>query len=360
MKRTYFTTNIIRSIFIFALLIFIFIKNEQLIWRSIIFAFLILLLCHIVENIYKLLNKENLAKLFHKLYIFIFIAFSCIFLIVWSYLCIKNEKYFLLIFPISIWLFVFYIIKRELLGIKTKKAKLKNSKFNFKFIISSFLVTSVLLIGIVCLIIGVKDKVNEYQIIKDYITTTAYFENYEIYNNGESLKHNKRKLHPTYRLIYTYKIKGKEYNLKTDYGSSSIPDINSTRKIKYNPNKPSEAVFIGTNGNNILIYFGAFFFLGGMVFVIAYLSIKGVFDKLRINILGLYIGIVFFIIGIGLIFLQLGATSSFIEVIKSMVFWVLIPIMFIVIGFFQIIKCIFFERLNMNTKKGKNNKIYFN
>jgi len=50
------------------------------------------------------------------------------------------------------------------------------------------------------------------------------------------------------------------------------------------------------------------------------------------------------IIGVGVILFQNGTTSSFIETVKSMGLWILIPIIFIIIGVFQIIKSLFFER----------------
>ena len=64
--------------------------------------------------------------------------------------------------------------------------------------------------------------------------------------------------------------------------------------------------------------------------------------------MGLYIGIVVLIIGIGIILFQYGTTASLIETVKLMGLWVVIPIMFIIIGIFQIIKCLFFERLETN------------
>ena len=68
---------------------------------------------------------------------------------------------------------------------------------------------------------------------------------------------------------------------------------------------------------------------------------QGVFDKVKINILGLYLGFVFFVVGIGMIVFQIGEASSFVEAIKRMGFWILIPVLFIITGGFQIIKCLF-------------------
>lgn len=90
-----------------------------------------------------------------------------------------------------------------------------------------------------------------------------------------------------------------------------------------------------------------------MVFVLIFLYAKGVFDKVKINILGLYIGFVFLVIGIGIIAFQMGEVPSLMETIKRMGFWILVPIMFIAIGGFQIIKCLFFERLKINNSNQK-------
>lgn len=123
-----------------------------------------------------------------------------------------------------------------------------------------------------------------------------------------------------------------------------IPERNSTREVKYDPNNPEEAILVGTNSSNFLIFFGGFFILGAAAFIIGALYMKGTFDKVKIDIMGTYFGVVFTIIGVGIILFQNGTTSSFIETIKSMGFWILIPILFIVVGTFQTVKCLFLNR----------------
>ena len=90
-----------------------------------------------------------------------------------------------------------------------------------------------------------------------------------------------------------------------------------------------------------------------MVFVLIFLQIKGVFDKVKIDIIGTYIGVIFTIIGIGIILLQNGTTSSFIETVKTMGFWILIPFMFIIVGIFQTIKCLLLPKLRMDSNSKK-------
>ncbi len=354
MKKGIFITNIIRAIFVFMILVFVLIKNEQLSLRLIIASFLLMTICYIAKNLCDLFNKPIGAKIFHKLFIIIFLLFGAGFLIGWSYAWIQNKQYLPLIFTIPFWIFEIHIFRKSLLNIKADSKQVKKkTKFDFRIVVSCFLVFSVLLSGIICLAIGIKDTYQTSKKTKNYLTTTCYYQDYEIYNSYDKKDHGRTENHTTYRLIYTYEINGKEYSIKTDYGSGSIPSKNSSREIKYNPDNPSEAVFIGTNANNGLIYFGAFFLLGGMVFVLIFLYVKGVFDKVRINILGIYIGFVFFVVGIGIIAFQMGEVSSLMESIKRIGFWIFIPVMFIIIGGFQIIKCLFFERLEINdsTKK---------
>ena len=62
--------------------------------------------------------------------------------------------------------------------------------------------------------------------------------------------------------------------------------------------------------------------------------------------MGIYIGTVFAVIGIGIILLQKGTASTFIETVKSMGFWIAIPIIFIIVGILEVIKCIVDARNN--------------
>lgn len=341
MKKTIFLSNIIRAIFVFMFLVFVFVKNEQRYLRMMILSFLLLTICYIAQNLCSLLNKPVGAKIFHKLFISIFLLFGACFITIWSYAFIQKKQYFPLIFTIPFWIFEIHIFRKSLLSRKSdsKKAE-KKPKFDFKMIVSCFLVGSILLSGMICLVIGMKDTYQVSKKTKDYLTATCYYKDYEIYDSYDKKDHDRVENHTTYRLIYVYEIDGKEYRIKTDYGSGSVPNENSSRKIKYDPDNPNKAVFAGTNANSGLIYFGAFFFLGGMVFVLMFLYAKGVFDQVKIDIIGLYIGFVFFIIGIGIIAFQIGEVSSLMEAVKRMGFWILIPVLFIIIGGFQMLKCL--------------------
>lgn len=89
-----------------------------------------------------------------------------------------------------------------------------------------------------------------------------------------------------------------------------------------------------------MIFFGGFFVFGGLAFVLGVLNIMGRFDKYRIDVLGLYVGILFVVIGIGFPAIKCREMQSLSETIQAFGFWILIPIMMTVVGVLQIVKCL--------------------
>ena len=89
-----------------------------------------------------------------------------------------------------------------------------------------------------------------------------------------------------------------------------------------------------------LILGGVIFTFGSFAFVLAALTIKGCFDKVKIDVLGLYAGIVIAVIGIGFILLKFGESYSLVETIRSFGLWIIIPILMTAVGVYQVIKCI--------------------
>ena len=89
-----------------------------------------------------------------------------------------------------------------------------------------------------------------------------------------------------------------------------------------------------------LILGGVIFTFGSFAFVLAALTIKGCFDKVKIDVLGLYAGIAIAVIGIGFILLKFGESYSLVETIRSFGLWIIIPILMTAVGVYQVIKCI--------------------
>lgn len=83
-----------------------------------------------------------------------------------------------------------------------------------------------------------------------------------------------------------------------------------------------------------LLLGGFIFTFGSLTFVIAALTIKGFFDQVKVDVLGLYAGVVISMIGIGILI------CFRVEDISSFGLWIVIPILMIVAGICQIVKCI--------------------
>lgn len=94
------------------------------------------------------------------------------------------------------------------------------------------------------------------------------------------------------------------------------------------------------DGDYRLIFGGVIFTFGSIAFVLAGLTIKGCFDNLKIDVLGLYAGIVIAVIGLGFFLLKYREFYSLIEMITSVGWWIVIPIMMMLVGIFQVVKCL--------------------
>lgn len=332
-NKSIYLRKLVTSVFATILLIYFMIKTPS---PKVIFVpFLICGISMISKSISLMMEKKKYATIFDKSFIIGFLLFWFGFIIMWCYTSFKQGNPLQTIFSIPFWIAGIYIVKKKLFKPKEKinNEKLKTkTKLNidFRILISALLVIIALLSGIAMLFFGIKDTYKLNKKTKDYITTNGYFNNYDVFNVDED--------GITYKLTYIYTVDGKEYSITTDYGTNYIPEPNSSREIKYNPNNPEESILTGTNSKNGLIYFGAFFTFGSLTFILAALSVLGYFDKFKVDIVGAYIGLLFFIIGIGIILVQTGTTMSLVKTIKSFGLWMLIPIMFVVVGIYQFIK----------------------
>lgn len=304
-------------------------KTQDLMSRLIILPFLLFAISLFIQNVCMMFNKIRLAELFSKIKVLSFLIYMFGFITVWCFVSLKNGDYLQALFTLPFWIVGIFLIKKKLFN---NKAKSKNSSgLSIPVVVSSLLVGTVFFSGIAMLYFGIKDTYELNIKTKYYITTEGYFNHYDVYDVDKD--------GITYQLTYIYTVDNQEYSLTTDYGTNYIPEPNSTREIKYNPNNPNEAILTGTNSKNGLIYFGAFFTFGSLTFIIAALTIFGYFDKFKIDVLGTYVGLLFVIIGIGIISFQTGTTTSLIETVKSFGLLMIIPIMMIILGLIQTVKC---------------------
>lgn len=332
-NKSVYTRKLVSSVFSTIILIYFMIKTTS---PKIIFVpFLICSISIIGKSIFLIIEKKKYANIFDKSFTIGFLLFWFGFLIYANYIAIKDKQWQLVAFSLVFWIVGIYFAKKRLVKPKEKTSNEKSkTKLNidFRILTSALLVIIVLLSGIAMLFLGIMDTYRLNSITKGYIATDGYYRECDIFSSDED--------GTTYKLTYVYTVNNKEYSVTTDYGTNYIPEENSSREIKYNPNNPEEAIITGTNSKNGLIYFGAFFTFGSITFILAALSVLGYFDKFKVDILGTYIGFLFFIIGIGIILFQTGTTTSLIETIKSFGLWILIPIMFIIVGIIQIVKCL--------------------
>ena len=82
-----------------------------------------------------------------------------------------------------------------------------------------------------------------------------------------------------------------------------------------------------------LAFMGMFFLCGGGAFVLGTLTIRGVFDKAKIDVLGLYMGIAFAVLGIGF-------SAMLYQLSDAPGLWILIPLLMTAAGVVQVIKCL--------------------
>lgn len=211
------------------------------------------------------------------------------------------------------------------------------SKLNFKITVSVILVAICLIIGVLLVIFGIRDTLRLDKTTENYDTAEGYFSDYAFYDYGDNGK-------PIYKLIYNYEVDGKTYTVSTDYGTQAIPETGSTRTVRYNPDNPQEAVLSGADGNKIMIYLGAFFILGALIFIIAGMSVLGFFNKLKIDVIGTVFGLVFTVVGIGILAFAAGNAGSLWGGVKSFGPFILIPFLFIAAGIFTLIKALFFNK----------------
>ena len=80
-----------------------------------------------------------------------------------------------------------------------------------------------------------------------------------------------------------------------------------------------------------LIFMGGFFFFGALAFLLGILTLKGCFDKCKIDVFGLYVGVLFILIGSGIIAMIYQQKFGL---------WIVIPVLMIAAGVWQVSKCL--------------------
>lgn len=219
----------------------------------------------------------------------------------------------------------------------------KKQKFDPMITGLGIFVTLPFIIGLILVIVGIRDVHIQNRDTANYDTADGYFSDYAIFGYSDDGD-------PTYRLIYTYEVGGETYTVATDYGTEAVPELGSTRTVKYDPADPAKSVLKGAGGPSGTVAIGLFFMGVSSVFILTGLTGLGFFDKVKIDVIRAFMGIVFTATGIWVITFAASNAGSLLGGIKSFKLWILIPILFIPIGIHQTVSALFFNK-NKNTKK---------
>lgn len=192
-----------------------------------------------------------------------------------------------------------------------------------------------LLVGILLIVFGVKNTYDLNKATENYAVTQGRLVDYEVRESGTATDRSY-----SYYYIYSYTVDGREYTVTADYGTGSSPKIGSEKEIKYDPQNPEKAVVSGINGNTVMIFIGVMFALVSGVFVMVFLVGAGVFEKCRVRVFDLFIGLVPIVIGVGAFYLM-GDGFSFKKAFSSGGPFALIPFLLIAAGVLVIVKNVF-------------------
>lgn len=202
----------------------------------------------------------------------------------------------------------------------------------FQKIVTGFLLSVSFICGIVMLFFGIKETTELGIKMKGYVETEGYLSDYAVYSSDDD--------GTTYRLIYAYTVDEMEYTVSTDYGTGTIPPMNTARKIMYDPADPAKAVVAGGSSNAMLMFGGVMFTAVPVVIFLGILVITGRLDISGFDFLGFIIGIVLIAVSYIVIYIISGSLSL-VKAFEHMGFLTAIPAMLIAAGAFVIIKTVF-------------------
>ncbi len=198
-----------------------------------------------------------------------------------------------------------------------------------------FLTIIFIVVGILLLIYGIKNIYNTNLISENYIEIEANFKDATLYERSDSGE--------VYTLNYTYTIDGLQYQISTDYTTGIIPKIGSKKLIKYNPDNPSEAIFVGDVSNTMIIFFGFLFTVIPIMINLGKMSILGKMSPMLKKIFYIFIGLIFIIAGVAfyrILCMELNS-YSIINAFQNFGFVSIIPILFIIVGVINTLYFIF-------------------
>lgn len=121
----------------------------------------------------------------------------------------------------------------------------------------------------------------------------------------------------------------------------SFPIIMSSLLVGFTLLAGVVILIMGVRGGRFdLMFAGAFFAFGSFTFVLAALKAKGLFDSLKVDVLGAYMGAVIAAFGAGAVILKYGEALSLAQAVHEFGPWIAIPALMVVVGVIQFVKCL--------------------
>ena len=225
------------------------------------------------------------------------------------------------------------------------KSKLRQKGVGMGFL---FLPILCLVIGVVLLFFGIKSTVHAAYVSAQYETTQGTLVDYTLEKDAEYDAARRKHTSATYSLCYQYTVDGQDYTIVTDYSTSALPALGSTRDVLYDPQDPSKSMLNGVTANTALIFIGLFF--AGIPSFMLYLLLRS--DRRdkkpgRVDPVGLWAGLIFALVGWGSLCMMCGSFSIkgiFAFLTTSFTLWALIPFMMLVVGILVAFKSIRFRK----------------
>ena len=214
-------------------------------------------------------------------------------------------------------------------------------KFDIKKIVIILLFSSALLAGIVLLFFGIKDSVSLAIKTKDWFETPGYFRDCSVYNVNKDGK-------MLYRLRYVFYSGGAEYFVETDYGSEVIPEIDSVRTVRYEPEKPENAVLKGGTASATYLTIGFMFTFIPLFMIVVWLWINGKI-KIHVKVFDFTVGFLIFAVGEFCVYMMSGSIFPW-KAFDSMGFLAIIPTLMVFVGILQMTKTVFGRKEKKNEK----------
>ncbi|MEG0794412.1 MAG: hypothetical protein RSG95_01310 [Bacilli bacterium] len=339
---------IVVSIFC-AVVTFFFIKIES--HNFVYLPFVIVGYTLLLGTFFELINKPKLQKIFYKISKYVVMFYIIMILIFWCYELIVEKNYMWLLFSIPFWIAIAFIIKPK--HTKDKKKTIEEiQQLSVKSgrLLSIIMVVVFFLLGLAILIYGLITSYNINNETKYYKKTKAYYDSYNIYNGNKDGK--------TYSITYVYEINKVKYYIETDYGINNIPKEGSYRVVKYDANNPANANFLEKIGMNSFVFFGIFFMVVTIPLMTIIINNTGFFERFDYDITMIVSSGSIFILGICIILFVYESAGSLYETLMVLKGTIIIPIMFIIIGGYQLINNLFFNKeINDKVKKNKSKNV---